>query len=106
MPITVLVSTQCHSVPFGPRLLREKRGSFALQGSNWFARGDAADEAAWKRDQELLETSHQKLREAVEGLPEGRFDKKAVDMIFGVAFHDVYHAGQIRILRRLQGKRG
>jgi hypothetical protein len=46
------------------------------------------------------------LREAVEEMPQGRFDKKSVDMIFGVAFHDVYHAGQIRMLRRLQGKRG
>jgi hypothetical protein len=88
------------------RLLQEKRGSFALKGSNWFARGDEADETAWERDRELLETSHQKLREAVQGLPERRFDKKAVDMIFGLAFHDVYHAGQIRMLRRLQGKRG
>ena len=67
---------------------------------------NAADEAAWKRDRELLEASHRNLRSAIEGLPEGRFDKKAVDMIFGVAFHDVYHAGQIRMLRRLQGKRG
>ncbi len=87
------------------RLLRERRGSFALKGNNWFAR-DAADETAWKRDQELLETSHRNLRDAIEGLPEGRFDKKTVGMIFGVAFHDVYHAGQIRMLRRLQGKRG
>jgi hypothetical protein len=88
------------------RLLREKRGSFALKGSNWIARPDAGDEVEWKRDQDLLEVSHRNLRSAIEGLPEGRFDKKAVDMIFGVAFHDVYHAGQIRMLRRLQGKRG
>jgi len=88
------------------RLLREKRGSFTLKGSNWFARGDGAAETAWERDRELLEASHQKLREAVEEMPQGRFDEKSVDMIFGVAFHDVYHAGQIRMLRRLQGKRG
>jgi len=24
-------------------------------------------------------------------------------LIYGVAFHDIYHAGQIRLLRRLQG---
>ncbi len=88
------------------RLLREKRGSFALKGSNWIARGEAEDEAAWKRDLELLETSHRNLRSAIEGLPDARFDKKTVAMIFGVAFHDVYHAGQIRMLRRLQSKRG
>jgi hypothetical protein len=88
------------------RLLREKRGSFALKGSNWIPRTDAADEAAWRRDRKLLEESHRKLREAIAGLPEGRFNKKAKDLILGVAFHDVYHAGQIRMLRRLQGKRG
>jgi hypothetical protein len=88
------------------RLRREKRGSFALKGSNWIPRTDAGDEAAWRRDQELLEAEHQKLRAAVAELPEGRFDRKTKALIFGVAFHDVYHAGQIRLLRRLQGKRG
>ena len=24
-------------------------------------------------------------------------------VLFGAAFHDIYHAGQIRLLRRLQG---
>jgi hypothetical protein len=28
--------------------------------------------------------------------------EKKLKMIYGVAFHDVYHAGQIRLLRRLQ----
>jgi hypothetical protein len=28
--------------------------------------------------------------------------KKRLPMLYGVAFHDVYHAGQIRLLRRLQ----
>ena len=27
--------------------------------------------------------------------------KKRLPMLYGVAFHDVYHAGQIRLLRRL-----
>jgi hypothetical protein len=26
---------------------------------------------------------------------------KHLPMLYGVAFHDVYHAGQIRLLRRL-----
>ena len=28
-------------------------------------------------------------------------EKKTARLIYGVAFHDVYHAGQIRLLRRL-----
>jgi len=30
--------------------------------------------------------------------------KKAARLIYGVAFHDIYHAGQIRLLRRLMGE--
>jgi hypothetical protein len=26
---------------------------------------------------------------------------KLLSMLYGIAFHDVYHAGQIRLLRRL-----
>ena len=39
------------------RLLKEKRGSFALAGSNFFERpeGGAATEAAWKKDIAILE---------------------------------------------------
>jgi hypothetical protein len=29
-------------------------------------------------------------------------DAKFLKQLYGVAFHDVYHAGQIRLLRRLQ----
>ena len=28
--------------------------------------------------------------------------QKKLGMLYGVALHDVYHAGQIRLLRRLQ----
>jgi hypothetical protein len=31
--------------------------------------------------------------------------KNQLRMIFGVAYHDIYHAGQIRLLRRLQETR-
>jgi hypothetical protein len=29
---------------------------------------------------------------------------KSMRMLYGVAFHDIYHAGQIRLLRRLMEK--
>src|ERR1043166_3517437 len=32
------------------RLRGEKRGSFPLKGSNWFARGDVFSEEAWQSD--------------------------------------------------------
>jgi hypothetical protein len=81
-----------------------KRGSFALEGSNFFARPEKgkATNAAWRADQALLEKEHRALRAAVvKAIAEGRAERLARP-IFGIAFHDVYHAGQIRLLRRLQ----
>ena len=79
------------------RLLGGKRGSFALKGSNWFERPDSATEEEWRADLALLEEEHRKLRETVAGLPAAAKTR----LIYGIAFHDVYHAGQIQVLKRL-----
>src|ERR1700740_973090 len=44
-----------------------KRGSFALQGSNFFARPEAGkpSEAAWKADKMLLRNENEALRGAI-----------------------------------------
>jgi hypothetical protein len=80
-----------------------KRGSFALKGSNFFPRPEKgnATEAAWRADKELLEQEHRALRAAIEKVLKTPRGTKLVREIYGVAFHDVYHAGQIRLLRRL-----
>ena len=90
------------------RLTGIKRGSFGLTGSNWFARGDKAVEAAWRQDVALLEQEHQQLREVVARLRESDLFRSAagsrqsnVTLISGIAAHDVYHAGQIQVLKRL-----
>ena len=80
-----------------------KRGSFILKGSNFFPRPEAGklSEAAWNNDRKLLEREHRSLRQTVaEVLPTGR-GTKFLKQLYGVAFHDIYHAGQIRLLRRL-----
>ncbi len=83
------------------RLTGGKRGSFALKGSNWFRRPVELSERAWREDRALLEREHRALRAAVvEAFRNGRAEKY-LRHIYGVAFHDVYHAGQIRLLRRL-----
>src|SRR5712671_3085636 len=43
------------------RLLGEKRGSFPLKGSNWFARPAEATDAAWRADVALLDETHRSL---------------------------------------------
>jgi hypothetical protein len=95
------------------RLTGEKRGSFALQGSNWFKRPTgSATERDLAADIRLLVREHELLREVVAGMsdrdlarPAGQWTKGA--LIRGAASHDLYHAGQIQILKRLRKqKRG
>ena len=81
-----------------------KRGSFALKGSNFFPRPEPGKltEAAWRADRGLLNREHRALCATVrEALRSGRAFK-FLRQIWGVCYHDVYHAGQIRLLRRLQ----
>jgi hypothetical protein len=90
------------------RLLGEKRGSFSLQGSNWFLRPVERSEQAWRADVAILDEEHQRLRDAVSALqPEylerpARGSKTLVRrLIAGIALHDVYHAGQIQLIKKL-----
>jgi hypothetical protein len=80
-----------------------KRGAFALPGSNFFVRPEAGKntEKAWRADRQLLEREHVLLRAAVAKALKTRRESKLLRMLYGVALHDVYHAGQIRLLRRL-----
>ncbi len=80
-----------------------KRGSFILKGSNFFARPEEGNptETAWRADLALLEREHQALEDAINRVLKTPRAKKLLPVLYGVAFHDVYHAGQIRLLRRL-----
>ena len=82
-----------------------KRGSFTLKGTNFFARpaAGANTEKAWSADKELLEREHRALLQAVVALRGTPRWEKLLPQLRGIAFHDIYHAGQIRLLRRLSG---
>ena len=81
------------------RLSGERRGAFARSGSNWFALPEPTPRA-WRADLQLLADEHRALRETVASLPEARV-RRAVRLIRGVAYHDVYHAGQVQLLKKL-----
>jgi hypothetical protein len=86
------------------KILREKRGSFVLGGSNFFLRpegGTASVETEWRRDIGILEAEHRKLRDTVAALLVRAFTPEVRHLIRGAAAHDLYHAGQIRLLRRM-----
>ena len=90
------------------RLTGEARGSFAIRGSNWFTRPEQATETAWRSDLALLDDQHRALIDAVRRVRPQALHRRlarsadtAFSLIVGVAAHDVYHAGQIQLLRRL-----
>lgn len=91
------------------RMTGEKRGSFPLKGSNWFTLPPPLTESSWKQYIALLDSEHRALREVVASFPSDRLRLVApggktryVYVILGIAMHDVYHAGQIQLLKRLQ----
>jgi hypothetical protein len=91
------------------RLTGTKRGGFARKGSNFFPLPEATDEAALRADVALLHAEHAQLRAVVAEMSEGLLGQQAAGskwsnetMIQGVAFHDIYHAGQIQLLKRLR----
>ena len=90
-------------------LAGESTRAFELKGSDWFERSDADQ---WQRDRELLQTWHADLLSAVGQVDPAELDRPkrapftTAEVISGIAAHDLYHAGQIRLLRRMAGVRG
>ncbi len=74
---------------------------FPRRGSNWPRLPDEPTEAAWRADVELLKATQRRLIEVVTALPDERLDDKTIWLIQGAAAHDLYHAGQIKLLRKL-----
>jgi hypothetical protein len=94
------------------RLTGAKRGSFPLAGSNFLTRPVETTPRAWRADLELLEDMHRMLRAAAAAVPATELDRPSAQrgvtkraLLTGVAAHDLYHAGQIQLLKRLGGKR-
>jgi hypothetical protein len=88
------------------RLTGSSRGSFALKGSNWLTRPQESTERAWRADIRLLEQTHATLRGVIASLTPADLDRRVGTtsvraLVTGIAAHDLYHAGQIQLLKRL-----
>jgi hypothetical protein len=90
------------------RLTGEKRGSFPLAGSNFFTRPVDGSAAELKRDVALLAHQHEQLIAAIRRVPASRWPRRVpgspftyAALVRGIAAHDLYHAGQIQLLKRL-----
>ena len=81
---------------------------FGLPGSNFFERTTQPSRAEWAADITLLRAWHRRLRDLALATPASRLNAPSgshtftvAELISGAAAHDLYHAGQIRLIRRL-----
>jgi hypothetical protein len=80
-----------------------------LKGSNWFSRPNKISETEWRDDILLLNETHRSMMLTIRNLdekdlliiPKGS-KVNNLTTILGIASHDLYHAGQIQLLKRLQ----
>ena len=88
------------------RIRGDKRGSFPLKGSNWFVLPRQLTSGQWRDYLTLLDDQHKLLRETTATAPLSRLvaqgnKRRLAGHAYGVALHDIYHAGQIRTLKGL-----
>jgi len=90
------------------RLTRDLGIVFPRSGSNWPPLPAKPDAAAWRRDVALLKEQHHLLRAVIARFPAARLYARGwrstwtnAQHVYGIASHDVYHAGQIQLLKAL-----
>ncbi|MEE9554746.1 MAG: DinB family protein [candidate division Zixibacteria bacterium] len=86
-----------------------KKGAFPRLPSDWPSLPDKTDIRNWKEDLALLLGYHKTLRKTIGELPESKLNRELpeskysyVATIYGIASHDLYHAGQIQLLKKMQ----
>jgi uncharacterized damage-inducible protein DinB len=88
------------------RLERAPRGAFSRAGSDWPAIADPSADG-WLADIALLGEVHAALVHTVRRFPVRRLNAREVgkwtnaEHIAGVAAHDLYHTGQIQLIKTL-----
>ena len=90
------------------RLTRDAALAFPRAGSNWPTLPARPDARAWRRDLVLLQQQHRLLRAAIARFPAARLNARGwhsswtnAQHIYGIASHDLYHTGQIQLLKAL-----
>ncbi len=90
------------------RMTGGKHGSFPRKPSDWPAIAAKPDIKSWKDDLKLLEEEHRLLRDSILNFPPSKLSKRPpkskvsfIATIYGISSHDLYHAGQIQLLKRM-----
>lgn len=65
------------------------------------------DEASWKRDRDAMVATNEALHRAIVGMTPGDLEVRVAEnrpelyrLVYGAIHHELYHAGQIAILRK------
>lgn len=78
--------------------LTGRREPFGRPGRNWIAAG----EESFRGDVGVLKHEHRLLIAVVRRLPDRAASRRAaVQNIRGIAAHDIYHTGQIQLIKKL-----
>ena len=94
----------------GRRRLEGDRAQIAISSPEDWPPADNISEAAWEQAKAALDRGHRALVEAVARVPESRLDEPIFEgmstvyvTLNGVIQHDLYHAGQIAMLKKALG---
>jgi len=93
------------------RVTGDESLTFPRTGANFPAVPARGGEKEWQADLRLLDEQHRLLRAAVAALPPARLARKRpraiwtlAEEIQNAAAHDLYHTGQMMMMRRMQGE--
>ena len=91
----------------GRRRLSGDRAPIAISSPEDWPSPEDTSEAAWEKAKAALDRGHQALVEAIARTPETRLDEPIFEgmstvyvTLHGVIQHDLYHAGQISMLKK------
>lgn len=91
----------------GRRRLEGDRAQIEISSPTDWPPPDDSSEAAWEQAKAALDRGHDALREAIACMPESRLHEPIFEgmstvyvTLHGVIQHDLYHAGQIALLKK------
>ena len=94
----------------GRRRLGGDRAEIDISSPEDWPPADDTSEPAWGQAKAALDRGHEALRQAIEGLEESRLNEPILPglstvyvTLHGVIQHDLYHAGQIAMLKKAVG---
>jgi uncharacterized damage-inducible protein DinB len=97
-----------HIVAWEGAVRQRLEGEYVVEPAegDWPAVGDTT-EAAWQESLAILESNHMRLREAIDRLDGARLFEPLAEAkpsahftLHGIIQHDLYHAGQIAMLKK------